>query len=68
MSALTQKVERQLGSRKLHGTAAAAMYGWDCAALRREELGDDDLWSTAQEVEDGECPNWKDITDCSPIC
>jgi hypothetical protein len=45
-------------------TVAAA--GWDLATLRKELL-DNNVRPIQQEVEDGQCPEFKDITDNSPI-
>jgi hypothetical protein len=43
-----------------------AAAGWDPAALRREQLNDQDIGSILEEVETGQCPAWKDIAGCSP--
>jgi hypothetical protein len=40
--------------------------GWDPVALKREQLDDPDVGPILQEVETGQCPEWKDIADHSP--
>jgi hypothetical protein len=34
--------------------------------LRTEQLNDKDIQPILEETETGECPEWKDITNCSP--
>jgi hypothetical protein len=60
------KVEQQKSSRKVQGIAAATADHWHRAALRREQLNEHDMGQILQEVEAGQCPEWKDIADCSP--
>jgi hypothetical protein len=38
----------------------------DPAALRREQLNDQNIWPNLEEVETGQRPEWKDISDRSP--
>jgi hypothetical protein len=52
---------------KIQVVAAAAVNGWDRAALRREQLADNDLWQLLQEVETGKRPEWRDISDRIPV-
>jgi hypothetical protein len=47
--------------------AVAAANVWDRAALRRKQLADDDLGQLLQEVEAGKRPEWRDISDRSPV-
>jgi hypothetical protein len=46
--------------------AAAAAYGWDRADLRRELLADD-VGQLLQEPAVGQRPEWRDISDRSPV-
>jgi hypothetical protein len=61
------KVERQVSSQKVRVIAAAAVDYLDCAALRRAQLADNDVGQILQEVEAGQCPEWKDIADYGPM-
>jgi hypothetical protein len=44
---------------------AATVDGWDHTALRWYQL-DEDVRAILQDMQDQECPEWEDITDCSP--
>jgi hypothetical protein len=46
--------------------AAVAAAIWDPAALRTEQLNDQDIGPILEEVQTGQCPEWKDIINCSP--
>jgi hypothetical protein len=61
------KTEGQASCWNVRVIAAAATDGWDRAALRREQLADQDVGHIPQEVEAGQRPEWKDIADRSPI-
>jgi hypothetical protein len=60
------KVEQRADGLKIRVLAAAAANGWDCAALRREQLADDDLGQLLQEVEAGQRPEWRHISTGAP--
>jgi hypothetical protein len=60
------KVEQRADGLMTRVAAAAAANGWDCAALRREQLADDDLGQLLQEVEAGQRPEWRDISTGAP--
>jgi hypothetical protein len=47
--------------------AAATANGWDQQALRRKQLADNYVGPLMQEVEAGQRPKWKDVSDWSPI-
>jgi hypothetical protein len=51
--------------KQVRAIAAVAAAGWDPTALRRE-LNDQDIGPILEEVETGQRPEWKDITDSSP--
>jgi hypothetical protein len=61
-----QKVEQRANGLKVRVVTAAAADGWDSAALRREQLADEDVGPLLKEVEAGQRPEWKDISDRSP--
>lgn len=46
--------------------ATAATNGWDGQALRKEQLSDN-FGPLMLEMEAGQCPEWKDISDWGPI-
>jgi hypothetical protein len=60
------KVEAWAYIKHIRAIAAVAAPGWDPATLRMEQLNDPDIGPILQEVETGQRPEWKDITDCSP--
>jgi hypothetical protein len=60
------KVEQQSECWKAQITATAAMDSWNHSSLRREQLCENNVGPILQEVEAGECPKWKNITDSSP--
>jgi hypothetical protein len=63
------KVEQRANGLKIRVVAAAAAAnGWDRAALRREQLADDDSGQLLQEVHAGQRPEWRDISDRSAVC
>jgi hypothetical protein len=49
----------------MHAIAAVAASGWDPAALGTE-LDNQDIGPILEEVETGQCPEWKGITAHSP--
>jgi hypothetical protein len=48
-------------SRQVQAIAAVAAAGWEPTALRTEQLNDQDIVPILEEVETGQCPEWKDI-------
>jgi hypothetical protein len=52
---------------KIPVVTTAAAEGWDRAALRREQLADDDVGQLLKEVEAGQRPEWRDISDRSLV-
>jgi hypothetical protein len=61
-----EKIELQENIPKVRIVVAAAADGWDRQALRREQLGDSDVGPLMREVEAGQRPEWRDISDRSP--
>jgi hypothetical protein len=61
------KVEQRANGLKIRVVGAAAANDWDLAALRREQLADDDLGLLLLEVRAGQCGEWRDISDRSPF-
>jgi hypothetical protein len=60
------KVEARADVKQIQAIAAVAADGWDPAALRTEELNDQNIGPIPEEVETGERSEWKDIADRSP--
>jgi hypothetical protein len=60
------EVERQAGSLRVRVIAAAVADVWDCSALRREQLTDNDV-GQIQEVRGRQRSEWRDIADHSPF-
>jgi hypothetical protein len=52
--------------KQVRAIEAVAAASWGPAALRTEQLKDQDMWPILEEVETGERPEWKDTTDRSP--
>jgi hypothetical protein len=46
--------------------AAAAAASCNPVTLTTEQLNDQDIGFILEEIETGQRPEWKDITDCSP--
>jgi hypothetical protein len=61
-----QKIKRRDESLKVRIITTAVADCWDRASLRREQVADDEMGPLLQEVEAGQRPEWKDITDHSP--
>jgi hypothetical protein len=61
------KVEQRADGLKIRVVIAAAANGWDSAALRREQLADDVLGQLLQEIEAEQRPEWRYISDRSPV-
>jgi hypothetical protein len=59
------KVVARADVKQVRAIMAVAASGWDSAALR-SELNDQDIGLVLQEVETGQCPEWKDMADRSP--
>jgi hypothetical protein len=53
--------------KQVRAIAAVETVGWDQTGLRREQLNDQGIGPILEEVESGQCPEWKDIADSSPI-
>jgi hypothetical protein len=51
--------------KKVWATATTATDSWDPAALRRDQLSEQDTGLILQETEDQQCEEWKDNADCS---
>ena len=62
-----QKVEQRADGQRVRIVATAAANCWDRQALRREQLADNDLGPLIREMEAGQRPEWKDISDWGPI-
>jgi hypothetical protein len=60
-------VEQRADGLKIRVVATATANDWDRAALRREQLADDDLGQLLQELDAGQRPEWRDISDRSPV-
>jgi hypothetical protein len=61
-----QKLERPDGQRE-RVVAAAPVDGWDPEALRKNQLADNDLGRLMLEMEAGQRPEWKTISDGGQI-
>jgi hypothetical protein len=48
--------------------SVATNSGCDCTIQRKKQVDNEDMGSIQREQEFGEHPEWKDITDCSPLC
>jgi hypothetical protein len=57
----------QADVKQVQAFAAVAAAGWDPAALRTEQVDIQDIGPILEEVETRQQPEWKDITDCSPM-
>lgn len=68
MESKNNNLEEQLAAYSLIARviAVAAADGCDRAALRKEQLDDNDVGQILQEMEAGQRPQWKDIADRSP--
>jgi hypothetical protein len=62
-----RKVKQRADGPKIQVVAAAAAEGWDRAAPRKEQLADGDVGQLLQEVEAGQRPEWRGISDRSPV-
>jgi hypothetical protein len=61
------KVEAHADIKQVRAAAAVAAAIWDPATLRTDQLNDQDIGPILEEVETGQCPEWKYITGRSPI-
>jgi hypothetical protein len=59
------KVKAQADIKRIQAIVAVAATRWDPAALRREQLNDQDIGLILEEVETRQHPEWKEITDRS---
>jgi hypothetical protein len=59
------KVEARADIKQVRAITAIAAAGRNPATLRTEQLNDPDIGPILQEVETGQRPEWKDITDRS---
>jgi len=57
-----QKVEQQADGQRVQIVATAAANGWDQQALR-EQMADNDLGPLIREMEAGQRPEWRDISE-----
>lgn len=64
---LSAEIWKQSSSLEVCVTIAANDGGWNCAALRREQLHDSNMRLRLRELEGGEHPKCEDTTDHSPI-
>lgn len=62
---LSDHAKCQEGNQKVWTTVMVSMDGWNHIAPRREQLSDHDVGLVLQEVEAGQCPEWKDTANCS---
>jgi hypothetical protein len=60
------KVEALADSVLVQVIAAVAAAGWDPAALRTEQLNDQDIGPIMEDIQTGQCPEWEVIGDRSP--
>jgi hypothetical protein len=61
------KVEAQADVKQVGAVAAAAVASWDPATPKPDQLNDQDIGPILEEVETGQCPEWKYIAGRSPI-
>jgi hypothetical protein len=52
--------------KQVQAVVAVAAAGWDPAALRTEQLNDQDIRPILEDAETGQHPEYKDFADCSP--
>jgi hypothetical protein len=60
-------VQQQVSCRRVRVVTAAVADERDRSTLRREQLADDDLGMLLHEVEAGQRPEWRDISERSPV-
>jgi hypothetical protein len=60
------KVEAMADVKQVRAISTVAAACWGPAALRTEQLNDQDIWPILEEVETGQRPEWKDIADRRP--
>jgi hypothetical protein len=62
----SHKIEAAADVNQIRAITAVAAAGWDPAALRTEQLNDQNVGPILEEVETRQRPEWKDIATPSP--
>jgi hypothetical protein len=59
--------KQRADGKRVRRVAAATANGWDQQALRREQLADNYVGPLLRQMEAGQCPKWRDVSDWGPI-